>query len=139
MLQTLCQVKQAMTMTEKILAKHSDRTAASPGENLWVRADKLLTHDVCGPGTFGIFQKEFGDKAEVGGWGWWWAGGGPRPAAPAWHTLHCVCHAQCGACSNSTQPARLLDRPSACSCHRLPPPPPPADAAGPRCGTRSAW
>lgn len=27
--------------------------------------DKLLTHDVCGPGTFGIFQNEFGMDAEV--------------------------------------------------------------------------
>ena len=31
--------------------------------------DKLLTHDVCGPGTFGIFQKEFGMDAQVGGRG----------------------------------------------------------------------
>jgi 3-isopropylmalate/(R)-2-methylmalate dehydratase large subunit len=27
--------------------------------------DKLMTHDVCGPGTFGIFQKEFGPNAKV--------------------------------------------------------------------------
>jgi len=27
--------------------------------------DKLMTHDVCGPGTFGIFQKEFGMNAQV--------------------------------------------------------------------------
>lgn len=53
-------------MTEKILAKHADRARVAPGENIWTRVDKLLTHDVCGPGTFGIFQKEFGEDAQVG-------------------------------------------------------------------------
>jgi len=24
-----------------------------------------MTHDVCGPGTIGIFKKEFGDDAQV--------------------------------------------------------------------------
>lgn len=37
-----------------------------PGDNIWTDVDKLLTHDVCGPGTFGIFQNEFGMDAEVG-------------------------------------------------------------------------
>ena len=59
------QVKSPMTMTEKILAKHADRQRVAPGENIWTRVDKLLTHDVCGPGTFGIFQKEFGENAQV--------------------------------------------------------------------------
>jgi hypothetical protein len=36
-----------------------------PGQNIWTRVDKLMTHDVCGPGTFGIFQKEFGENAQV--------------------------------------------------------------------------
>ncbi|KAK9810240.1 hypothetical protein WJX72_007102 [[Myrmecia] bisecta] len=58
-------VKKAMTMTEKILAKHSDNTYLAPGQNIWTKVDKLMTHDVCGPGTFGIFQKEFGENAEV--------------------------------------------------------------------------
>jgi 3-isopropylmalate/(R)-2-methylmalate dehydratase large subunit len=58
-------VKKAMTMTEKILAKHSDKPAVVPGDNVWTSVDKLLTHDVCGPGTFGIFQKEFGENAQV--------------------------------------------------------------------------
>ena len=60
------QVKSPMTMTEKILAKHADRARVAPGENIWTNVDKLLTHDVCGPGTFGIFQKEFGENAQVG-------------------------------------------------------------------------
>ena len=34
---------------------------------MWTSVDKLLTHDVCGPGTFGIFQKEFGEDAQVSG------------------------------------------------------------------------
>lgn len=34
-------------------------------QNIWTRVDKLMTHDVCGPGTFGIFQKEFGENAQV--------------------------------------------------------------------------
>ncbi|KAL4445406.1 hypothetical protein ABPG77_011231 [Micractinium sp. CCAP 211/92] len=58
-------VKRAMTMTEKILAKHSDKASVAPGDNVWTNVDKLLTHDVCGPGTFGIFQKEFGEDAQV--------------------------------------------------------------------------
>lgn len=52
-------------MTEKILATHSNNTRVVPGQNIWTNVDKLLTHDVCGPGTFGIFQKEFGENAQV--------------------------------------------------------------------------
>lgn len=55
-----------MTMTEKILAQHSDKPSVMPGDNVWTKVDKLMTHDVCGPGTFGIFQKEFGEDAQVG-------------------------------------------------------------------------
>jgi 3-isopropylmalate/(R)-2-methylmalate dehydratase large subunit len=54
-----------MTMTEKILANHSDNASTKPGDNIWTKVDKLMTHDVCGPGTFGIFQKEFGPNAKV--------------------------------------------------------------------------
>jgi 3-isopropylmalate/(R)-2-methylmalate dehydratase large subunit len=54
-----------MTMTEKILAKHAGKTHVSPGENVWVDVDVLMTHDVCGPGTVGIFQQEFGKDARV--------------------------------------------------------------------------
>lgn len=61
------QVKKAQTTTEKILAKHSNNASVVPGNNVWTSVDKLLTHDVCGPGTFGIFQKEFGENAQVRG------------------------------------------------------------------------
>lgn len=54
-----------MTLTEKILAKHANSQRVNPGDNIWTNVDKLLTHDVCGPGTFGIFEKEFGPKAQV--------------------------------------------------------------------------
>lgn len=59
------QVKTAMTMTEKILARASERSQVNPAENVWVNVDVLMTHDVCGPGTFGIFKKEFGENAKV--------------------------------------------------------------------------
>jgi 3-isopropylmalate/(R)-2-methylmalate dehydratase large subunit len=54
-----------MTLTEKILAKHSGKSHATPGENVWVNVDVLMTHDVCGPGTIGIFHEKFGGNAKV--------------------------------------------------------------------------
>ncbi len=54
-----------MTMTEKIMAAHAKRESVSPGENIWVDVDMLMTHDVCGPGTIGIFHEEFGKTAKV--------------------------------------------------------------------------
>jgi 3-isopropylmalate/(R)-2-methylmalate dehydratase large subunit len=54
-----------MTMSEKILAKHSGKQRVQPGENVWVDVDVLMTHDVCGPGTIGIFYEQFGPKAKV--------------------------------------------------------------------------
>jgi 3-isopropylmalate/(R)-2-methylmalate dehydratase large subunit len=54
-----------MTITEKILARESGAKLISPGDNIWVKAGMLLTHDVCGPGTIGIFQREFGKNAKV--------------------------------------------------------------------------
>jgi 3-isopropylmalate/(R)-2-methylmalate dehydratase large subunit len=54
-----------MTMTEKILAKHSGRSHIAPNENVWVDVDVLMTHDVCGPGTIGIFHEKFGRDAKV--------------------------------------------------------------------------
>ncbi len=53
-----------MTLTEKILAEHAHKSRVEAGENVWVDVDTLMTHDVCGPGTIGIFKKEFG-KAKV--------------------------------------------------------------------------
>ena len=55
----------AMTLTEKILADHAKRDTVSPGENVWCDVDVLMTHDVCGPGTIGVFRKEFGASAKV--------------------------------------------------------------------------
>ncbi len=55
----------AMTMTEKILARASGKNNVAPGENVWVNVDVLMTHDVCGPGTFGVFHKHFGKDAKV--------------------------------------------------------------------------
>ena len=55
----------AMTMTEKILAKHAQRNSVQPGENIWVDVDVLMTHDVCGPGTIGVFHEKFGKDAKV--------------------------------------------------------------------------
>ncbi|MFN3165930.1 MAG: 3-isopropylmalate dehydratase large subunit [Phycisphaeraceae bacterium] len=54
-----------MTMTEKILAAHAGKDVVVPGENVWCYVDVLMTHDVCGPGTIGIFKKEFGQDAKV--------------------------------------------------------------------------
>ena len=54
-----------MTITEKILAKHAKRNHVAAGDNIWVDVDVLMTHDVCGPPTFGIFKKEFGPNAKV--------------------------------------------------------------------------
>ncbi|MBX7103307.1 MAG: 3-isopropylmalate dehydratase large subunit [Gemmataceae bacterium] len=53
------------TLTEKVLAKAAGRDSVDPGENVWVNVDVLMTHDVCGPGTIGIFHKHFGRDAKV--------------------------------------------------------------------------
>jgi 3-isopropylmalate/(R)-2-methylmalate dehydratase large subunit len=55
----------AMTLTEKILARHAARQNVSPGENVWTDVDVLMTHDVCGPGTIGVFKQNFGPEARV--------------------------------------------------------------------------
>ena len=54
-----------MTITEKILAAHAGKAIVSPDENVWCYVDLLMTHDVCGPATIGIFHQEFGDDAKV--------------------------------------------------------------------------
>jgi len=53
------------TITEKIIARASSRKSVAPGDNVWVNVDILLTHDICGPGTIGVFEREFGKKARV--------------------------------------------------------------------------
>lgn len=54
-----------MTLTEKILARAAGRAEVEPGDNVWVNVDLLMTHDVCGPGTIGVFKREFGADAKV--------------------------------------------------------------------------
>jgi len=54
-----------MTLTEKLLARASGKPHVRPGDNVWVNVDVLMTHDVCGPGTIGVFKREFGRSAKV--------------------------------------------------------------------------
>ncbi len=54
-----------MTITEKILAKSAQRRSLTPGENVWLNVDILMTHDVCGPPTINIWRREFGAKAKI--------------------------------------------------------------------------
>jgi 3-isopropylmalate/(R)-2-methylmalate dehydratase large subunit len=54
-----------MTLTEKILARAAGKSSVQAGDNIWVNADVLMTHDVCGPGTIGVFKREFGKAAKV--------------------------------------------------------------------------
>ena len=39
--------------------------AVQPGDNIWIDVDVLMTHDVCGPGTIGVFKQHFGKDAKV--------------------------------------------------------------------------
>ena len=55
----------AQTLTEKIIARHAARQHVEPGDNVWIDADILMTHDVCGPGTIGVFKQHFGASAKV--------------------------------------------------------------------------
>ncbi len=54
-----------MTLTEKILARAAGRDSVQPGDNIWIDVDVLMTHDVCGPGTIGVFKQHFGPNAKV--------------------------------------------------------------------------
>lgn len=54
-----------MTLTEKLLARAAGKARVQAGDNVWVNADILMTHDVCGPGTIGVFKREFGKEAKV--------------------------------------------------------------------------
>jgi 3-isopropylmalate/(R)-2-methylmalate dehydratase large subunit len=54
-----------MTITEKILAKSAGKTYVEPGQNIWLNVDVLMTHDVCGPPTIGIWKREFGSNAKI--------------------------------------------------------------------------
>lgn len=54
-----------MTIIEKILANHAGRDQVKAGNNIWIDVDTLMTHDVCGPPTIGIFKREFGENTKV--------------------------------------------------------------------------
>src|SRR4026208_2170682 len=54
-----------MTLTENILARAAGKANVQAGDSVWVKADILMTHDVCGPGTIGVFKREFGKDAKV--------------------------------------------------------------------------
>lgn len=54
-----------MTITEKILAKSAGKESVKPGDNIWLDVDVLMTHDICGPPTIGIWKNEFGKDAKV--------------------------------------------------------------------------
>jgi len=47
------------------MARAAGKKKVEAGENVWVQTDILMTHDVCGPGTIGVFKREFGEKAKV--------------------------------------------------------------------------
>jgi 3-isopropylmalate/(R)-2-methylmalate dehydratase large subunit len=53
------------TLTEKLLARAAGRDAVVPDDNVWVNVDVLMTHDICGPGTIGVFKEHFGKDAKV--------------------------------------------------------------------------
>src|SRR5437773_1620659 len=55
----------SMTLTEKILARASHRADVQPGDNIWIDVDVLMTHDVCGPGTIGVFKQHFGQDGKL--------------------------------------------------------------------------
>ncbi len=54
-----------MTITEKILAAKAGASSVEPGQNIWCHIDTLMTHDVCGPGSIGVFEEQFGKDAKI--------------------------------------------------------------------------
>lgn len=46
-----------MNITEKILARSSGKNAVSPGDVVFVNVDKVMVHDVSGPGVIAVFEK----------------------------------------------------------------------------------
>jgi 3-isopropylmalate/(R)-2-methylmalate dehydratase large subunit len=46
-----------LNITEKILARASDKSKVSPGEVVFVNVDKVMIHDVSGPGVIAVFEK----------------------------------------------------------------------------------
>jgi 3-isopropylmalate/(R)-2-methylmalate dehydratase large subunit len=50
------------TITEKILAKASNRDEVQPGDLIWADIDVLFTHETVGPRVFAQSFKELGDE-----------------------------------------------------------------------------
>jgi len=46
-----------LNITEKILARASGNTQVSPGDVVFVNVDKVMVHDVSGPGVLAVFEK----------------------------------------------------------------------------------
>lgn len=46
-----------MNITEKILARASGKSSVSPGDVVFVNVDKVMVHDVSGPGVMAVFEK----------------------------------------------------------------------------------
>ena len=46
-----------MNITEKILARASGKSKVSPGDVVFVNIDKVMIHDVSGPGVIAVFEK----------------------------------------------------------------------------------
>src|ERR687888_2072343 len=46
-----------MTITEKILARASDKSTVVPGEAVFAKIDKVMMHDVSGPGVIKVFSE----------------------------------------------------------------------------------
>jgi len=54
------------TITEKILARKSDRDRVSPGEVVWARVDGLMMHDVTSDLAIDILNNDFGGRIASG-------------------------------------------------------------------------
>ncbi|CAN8069818.1 unnamed protein product [Agarophyton chilense] len=52
-------------MSEKILARASQKHNVQAGEVVWSKVNVLMTHDPCSPGVISIFKKEFGNQAKI--------------------------------------------------------------------------
>ena len=46
-----------MNITEKILARGSSKSKLEPGEIIFAKVDKIMLHDVSGPGVIKVFDK----------------------------------------------------------------------------------
>lgn len=46
-----------MTITEKILARASSKDKLSPGDVVFAKVDRVMMHDVSGPGVIKVFSE----------------------------------------------------------------------------------